>query len=191
MIIGCILLLTVAYVSVSRLISDDVTDEPKTTVVSSETRSLDTPRPTATPTPLPGLDVTRASFLSMYEDDLGFDCQSAPLNDGRERVICESPHGNLDALVEVIGPENNITSAHTIVIDPQKVVFTSFFHLRIFIQLAVPEWEGGTDWIADNMQSAIDGDEPRARHGNASIEMDWGNFGIGASEKLSVNVSAN
>ena len=115
---------------------------------------------TSTPT---ALGVTTNSIQSAFEE-LGFVFQSSPLHDGTPRVIGKQID---DAtLVEVVGPPNRPTQATTMfTLSEDEVPY-----VVVFMQLVVPTWTEGINWVAEKLAAAIDAKQTTTR-GNLSIRL--------------------
>ena len=115
---------------------------------------------TSTPT---ALGVTTNSIQSAFEE-LGFVFQSSPLHDGTPRVIGKQID---DAtLVEVVGPPNRPTQTTTMfTLSEDEVPY-----VVVFMQLVVPTWTEGINWVAEKIAAAIDAEQTTTR-GNLSIRL--------------------
>ena len=156
-----------------------------------------TPQTTVTPLPPtsvpsgPRLGVSREAFVSYYEDELGFDCYYwlTPTGD-TNAWICESPIDYIRSLVATVhlsGPPDDITEAQTFVTKPRQNLEAAALHMKVFLGIAVPEWDDSLEWMTDNIASAMDGNSPSTTRGTALVTMEW--FGLG-SEEFSIKVEA-
>ena len=157
------------------------------------------PAPQSTVTPLPptsdpsgpGLGVSREAFVSYYEDELEFDCYDwlTPTGD-TNAWICEAPIDYIRALnatVHLSGDPDDIMEAQTFVTNPRQNLEAAALHMKVFLGIAVPEWDDSLEWMTDNIASAMDGNTPSTTRGTALVTMEW--FGLG-SEELSIRVEA-
>ena len=141
-----------------------------TPVPASPTRT-----PTAPPVPR-GIGVSRYAIQSAYEVpgiDFVFDPPGA-LRDGRPRVMGISPDGL--TLIELIGPADNLSSALIAVelrgydnVDSA----TQTIYLLAFIVNAVPTWDEGPDWLADNLEQAVIRGSTTTAHSGVRITVQW------------------
>ncbi len=120
-----------------------------------------------------GIGVSRKAIQSIYEDpDIGFNFEFAPLADGTPRVMGTSDSGSGLASVELIGPPQNLTKATFIIFlpnDAPDVVARNSDYLFLFVKLAVPTWDQGTDWVTNNLEIASARGEVRTQHGPLKI----------------------
>ena len=130
--------------------------EPSAAASGQTETIVSTSRPTA-------LGVTTNSIQSAFEE-IGFVFQSSPLHDGTPRVIGQQVDDT--TLVEVVGPPNRPTQATTMfTLSEDEVPY-----VIVFMQLVVPTWTEGINWIAEKLAAAIDAEQTTTR-GNLSIRL--------------------
>ena len=93
----------------------------------------------------------------------------------------------LNATVRVTGPADNVTEAQTWVLNPRQNFSATALHMKVFLNVAVPEWDDSLEWIADNIDAARDGDVRSTTQGAALVTMEW--FGP-PGEEFSIRVEA-
>ncbi len=132
-----------------------------------------TPRPTATPSPIIGLGVTRREIQSIYESpEIGFVFDPPDtLGSGEPRIMGQSQEGL--ALIELIGPPNNLKSATMLVAlpndSPETILFNSIYLLGL-VRNVLPDWQDGTSWITSGLE-AIPYGPVSTRRNHVHVEM--------------------
>ncbi|MEE8189716.1 MAG: peptidoglycan-binding domain-containing protein [Kiloniellales bacterium] len=121
----------------------------------------------------PGLGIRRASLQGLFESpEIGFEFENSPLADGRPRVTGTSKNGI--ALLELIGPPNNLSSATMTIGTPDDApaaVAENSFYMMGFVKHAFPEWAGATSWVNSNLDRAVDSGEIRRVYGSKQISI--------------------
>ena len=129
--------------------------------------------------------------MSLYEDELGFDCYNWPdLASGAERWECVSPTSamrTLNATMHLTGPSDNLTEVYTWVLNPRQNLEAAALHMKVFLGIAVPEWDDSLEWMTENIAAAQAGDARSTTRGVAFVTLEW--FGLGA-EEFSIRVQA-
>ena len=123
-----------------------------------------TPKPTATPWTWPtatpqsspasqGLGVSRSSIQSVYEQRaLGFVFESSPLRDGTPRSLGSDSEGTI---IELIGPERDITKAYMSSIVAGDRALNGLVLLSTFKVNVITAWEEGILWTGEHPEAAI------------------------------------
>ena len=118
-----------------------------------------------------GIGVSRHAIQSIFEKpELGFTFDSSHLEDGRPRVTGSSEL----ALIELIGPPEDISSAYMMVFlpnDSPNEVTTNLLRLGAFMSHAVPTWKEGVSWLTDNLKRVIAQEEVQTTHGHLVITL--------------------
>lgn len=122
-----------------------------------------------------GLNRTRDSIQSVFEKrGVGFAFEDAGEIEGQPRVVGRSPDGR--AAIQLIGSPDNLVSASVVVRTPDAAPSSVNDNVAYFLglmQLGVPSWDGGTDWVHDNIATAMSAGEVEAIHANLRIQMQW------------------
>jgi hypothetical protein len=157
--------------------SPTVAVEPSPSPMASEAPTLE-PSPNAEPTLVPTVEptlespegatlagsigVSRASVQAVYERSaVGFTFEESTPVDGQPRVSGKSRNGL--AIMELIGPEEELTKATIIVGVPnnnQQAVTENAVYLLGLLKVTSPEWTEGTTWVTENLSEAASSDEP-------------------------------
>ena len=138
-------------------------------------------RPTATPSPIIGLGVTRHEIQSIYESPVvGFMFESPDfLNTGEPRILGQSQGG---AIIELIGPPNNLTVATMTVFLPhdatETVIRDSAYYLQGLVWNVLPEWKDGLSWVSNGLGRLVHGPvSTQLNHARVELSLsDWGTF---------------
>ena len=121
------------------------------------------PTPPLTRTTGPGLGVNVAEMhVAFTHPEMGWvSIESAPMYDGTLRVLVKFDSGN--AILEMIGPNENLTSVAVFVddsIDSDSDFFMNALYLGMVLDLAVPRWNHSNEWLAVNIGIADEGGKP-------------------------------
>ena len=171
-VIGTVVLLLLVLAIVSSDSQDSRQATTEQAALSSTPRATSTPWPTsvfpptlrATATQIPflreqGLGVSRSEASEAFVA-LGFDLESSPLNDGRERLLGLSEDGS--ALVEFIGPYHDLTKA-TLFVELSAVDNTiQGLYAVMFFASVMPTWERSADWFAATLDGMVPGQEVKS-----------------------------
>ncbi len=110
-----------------------------------------------------GLGISRGEIQARFaHPELGWvSMESAPLADGTPRQLAKFDFGS--ATLEMIGPEENLTSVAVFVDDSMNGDADFFFnalYLSMVLNLVVPEWNRSSEWLAVNIGIADEGGRP-------------------------------
>ncbi len=178
-----------------------VADAPASTPEATNTPiPTDTPNPTDTPTiePTPtetpteapteitldtateesqrgltaGIGISRDTIQGTYENTWDFTFEEAVEVDGQPRVMGTAP--NKLAIVELIGPDENLVSASVLIFlpnnNPEAVTQNTFYMLQM-LSLVAPDWSDGTSWITDNLKTAQEQGEVKTTYGDIDFTL--------------------
>ena len=114
-------------------------------------------------TAIQGLGISRGEIQARFaHPELGWvSMESAPLADGTPRQLAKFDFGS--ATLEMIGPEENLTSVTVFVDDSMSGDADFFFnalYLSMVLNLVVPEWNRSSEWLAVNIGIADEGGVP-------------------------------
>lgn len=142
------------------------------------------PAPAAPPSPegalpvvevSPGIGVSRSAIQSVFEaPGIGFVFEESSRVQGQPRVMGTAP--NQIAIIELIGSPNELTTAAIIIGVPtdndEAVAQNAAYTLR-FLEIAVPGWANGSDWLIQNLDALNQGTARRAStvFGDKRIEL--------------------
>ena len=167
------------------------TPEPTPTLEPTPTPTPElTPRPTPTPTPTvspynpapyqppgqsePGLGLSRSAIQESFER-YGFRFENSPLNDGTLRSLAVSPEEV--ALVEVVGPDDNPTSASIIIEMPHDEWLKSkgVGYQDTFVIALIDEWGEFLHWLGLNLPRLIEsgGGEARSTFQGHAVRLEY------------------
>ncbi|MEO1148081.1 MAG: hypothetical protein AAFY26_21070 [Cyanobacteria bacterium J06638_22] len=159
----------IAYVRDTNLEAQDTVPTPVAAPAPVESPvSAASPVPVASPTPEvsppapevhQGIGVSRAAIQSVFEDpEVGFVFEEPALAQGQPRIMGTAP--NQIALIELIGPPDNLTSAGILIgvpIDNNEAIAQNAAYTLGFLQVAVPGWTDGGDWLVRNLDAIHQG----------------------------------
>jgi formylglycine-generating enzyme required for sulfatase activity len=140
----------------SGLTANQVIEVPTEIPVKEEVRSL---------------GVEREDFFDVFKR-LGFKFEEINDIDGQPRMMGTSPDGL--AFVELYGPANELIKATLVVgisqVNPFEVEVSSAF-VREFLDITVPEWDKGIDWVIENEEFASRNSEVSTTYGDRLIRL--------------------
>lgn len=151
------------------------TDTPAPTNTAAPTA---TPRPTNTAVPeqartTEGLGISRSDVLAVYtQPEVGFTFEESTEVGGQPRTMGTSPSGT--AVIELIGPSNDLMQISVmagIPSDNDMMLLENAFFLLGMLNVAVPEWDGGVDWVTNNIEATAGGDPATTTYGNRAITL--------------------
>ena len=135
-----------------------------------------TPLPTPTPTPDPhtGIGVTREAVESRFSILLDFKFEGSRLNDGTYRTLASEG----DALVELIGPSENLSEAALVLSFPvaptsynRDAFLTAIVHYTLFLEEVFPEWPDADDWVTTSIGELGGDGERSTTHGDKRVKV--------------------
>ncbi len=104
-----------------------------------------------------GLGITRTSIKSVFEKrEIGVVFEDSSRVQGQPRVSGKAP--NQVAVLELIGPEENLTSATMLVFNPTDMpsaALENSVYMWGLLKLAVPDWPEGRNWLTSNLEAAV------------------------------------
>ena len=100
-----------------------------------------------------GIGVDLERFVIDFGDEMGFEFEDAPLEDGRSRKIGKSPTGI--ATLELIGPESNLTQVTlTLPLESSDGDLLVLYTMTAFSNVTPGHFVEGLEWFQDTMESA-------------------------------------
>ena len=151
--------------------------------------------PIATPTtrPIPtdtsGIGVTRDTIARGMEET-GFAFNPVVTRHGKEVVYGESifqTSGGSIATLELTGPRNDIENAYFKVFDVNEAPQAGATYMLTFMELVLPDWRDGPNWLSGATKRAIAGDDAstRIRGHNGDVFIAVENNGMTMSIEIS------
>jgi hypothetical protein len=144
------------------------TDTPEPTLTDTP-EPTDTPRPTDTPVSYPavGLGVTRADAARLYQlFEFTFELET----DEKGQAHYVGTVSDDLAIVELIGPEGDITSAFVVINVPkppdENQASRTIAYLAMLLTVAAEDWEEGTEWLNQSLNNM---GESRTTYANREI----------------------
>lgn len=118
-----------------------------------------------------GLGVSRDAVEDAFGD---FDFEDAPLKDGRDRLMGDSPGES--ATLELIGEKDNLEEvALLMTVSSTGGNSEVLRYSRPFITTVLPDWQGGVDWFENGVIELADDSRQNAevetRHSDAMITL--------------------
>ena len=118
-----------------------------------------------TPASKSGIGVSRNTIVRAMEE-AGFTFNSVSRYGNREVVYGESTvqtSGGSIATLELTGPSNDIENAYFKVFDVPEAPQLGAVYILTFMELVLPDWRDGPNWLAGATKRAIAGDEAATR----------------------------
>lgn len=118
-----------------------------------------------------GIGVPREALRSLFEKpEIGFTFNRGSPSDGQENYIGTKR----TAIVQLIGPANNLTYASITVSVPndnKAEVLLNSVYLLGFLKHAIPGWSESQQWLKDAIPEATRSDRARTTSGNVLVEL--------------------
>lgn len=120
-----------------------------------------------------GIGRTRHDIQSIYEKpEIGFVFKEGAPVRGQPQVLGTSKNGL--AMLQIIGPEDNIYEVSMLIGVPNdnpSVVAQNAVYLLGLVKVAAPDWDGGVQWVTDNLEIAIQEGEATTTHGGLKFTL--------------------
>ena len=121
-----------------------------------------------------GLGISRDEMVKAFSHpDMGRESlNKSPLADGTPRYLLKFDNGN--ALLEMAGPEDNLTSVTLLVNDSEDGEADFFFsalYLSMVLNLTVSELRSPSQWIAENIGRVDEGEEATMRNSGKLVRL--------------------
>jgi hypothetical protein len=127
----------------------------------------------ATPPIVIGLGVSRNDFFEVFAPPIGtFEFEPpSELRNGVPRVFGTTPDTSM--VLELIGPPDDLYQASLITIIPTED--TEIVEVGVmtaaFVNIAIPTWDGASDWFIDNLDKAMQTGEASIVHEGTVFEI--------------------
>lgn len=200
-------LVTLAFVVVAACVTDPEESRSPSTSVPTLTRYSPSPTPKPDPVqtgiavqtaaaayratvptahPSPGLGVSRSDIQAPFER-VGLEFYQNEILDENDRLVDRWVGDSRDTFVMLglYGPADELTKIDIEVGIPIDLEQTTY--LTILLELVLPTWDDGGDWIIANLASAQRGEKPATQHGRMTIELSY----LSLTDWLTVSITGH